>query len=221
MTSLPPPPGASEPDPSTTGPTPGGEQAEAAALVGDGTRLARVIRRLRFVVWFIAAAASLTGLVAAVAGLLAWGGSIFGALVVLALCAPAIAAPLFVARRTSAIARAASQPRELAAQARDLVLSLRTSPELRSVTDGLRRLAGADVDGPRRGRLRRGLSLVRLVSSLVGLARPDPDRHPLLVPFQPERLAATWRAVIIALWGWLVAGVVALLAFLVLLGRLL
>ena len=51
------------------------------------------------------------------------------------------------------------------------------------------------------------------------LTAPDPKRHPLLVPFRPERLRATWLAVIVSLWAWLAASIVALVAAVVLLGR--
>jgi hypothetical protein len=52
---------------------------------------------------------------------------------------------------------------------------------------------------------------------LVGQARPDPKRHPLLVPFRPELLRATWLAVIVSLWAWLATSVLALAAVVALL----
>lgn len=212
MTAIPPPPGpgpASDPVAELT--------AEVSA--GGGQRLASTVHLLRRVVWVIAALAAITGLVALVLGMAAWGHSLLGILFVLVACSPAIAAPVYVARRTSAIAHAAAQPKEMARQAKDLLTGLRSSPELVSLVNRLRRGAGAGASAPRRGRLRRGVTMLRLTSAVVGLASPDPKRHALLVPFRPERLHATWVAVIVSLWAWLAAAVVALLATVVLLGR--
>ncbi len=167
----------------------------------------------------VALLAAATGVVALLLGLTAWGGSIVGVVVVVAVCAPAVAAPAYVARRTTALAAAASHPREVAEQARDLVLRVRSSAELATLAGQLRHrdaMAGGSV--PRR-RLGRGLGVLRLASTVVGQARPDPQRHPLLVPFRPELLRATWLAVIVSLWAWLATSVLALLAAVALLAR--
>lgn len=187
---------------------------------GEGRQLARAVRIVRRSVWVAAALISVTGIGALLLGLGAWGGSITGIVVVLLTCGPAVAAPIYVARRTSALAKAAAHPRELADQARDLITGLRASPELTTLARRLRGRSAGGVSGAPRGRFRNSLSLLRLVSSVVGQASPDPKRHPLVVPFQPERLRATWLAVIVSLWAWLAAAIVGLLAAVVLLARL-
>ena len=212
MTTVPPPSGA---DP---GFDPVAELTNEVSA-GGGERLASTVHLLRRAVWAISAAASLTGMVALALGLGAWGGSPLGIVLVLVATLPAIAAPIYVARRTSAMAHAAANPRGMALQAKDLLSGLRSSPELVSLVTRLRRRGRDTATTGGRGRLRRGVTLLRLTSAVVGQASPDPKRHPLLVPFQPDRLRATWLAVIVSLWAWLAASVVAMLAAVVLLAN--
>ncbi|MEZ5179651.1 MAG: hypothetical protein R2746_15620 [Acidimicrobiales bacterium] len=201
-----------EPDPA--------DEVLARLAAGDGGSLARAIGWLRRAIRVVAALAAATGVLALVLGLAAWGGSIVGAVVVLAICAPAVVAPLYVARRTGALAAAASHPREVAEEARDLVTRVRSSAELATLARTLRTRELPTRRGrPGGRRLGRGLGVLRLASTVVGQARPDPERHPLLVPFLPERLRATWLAVVVSLWAWLATSVLALVAAVVLLAR--
>ncbi|MEZ5140712.1 MAG: hypothetical protein R2711_18640 [Acidimicrobiales bacterium] len=58
----------------------------------------------------------------------------------------------------------------------------------------------------------------RLLSAVIGLAGPDPERHRHLVAFTPTRLRSLWLAVALTWWTWVVAcatGAVALLVVLV------
>lgn len=196
-------------------------ELRAELTAGDG-RLGRYAARARLVVRLLAGVVVLTGVVALVLGLAAWRDSPVGRVAVGLACLPAIAAPLYVARRTSALADAAAHPRELADQAGDLVGSLRHSPELTALAQRLRhrgRTATAEA-GRRSGRLGRALGLARLTSSVIGQAAPDPVRHRLLVPLRPERLRSTWLAVVVSAWGWGIAAGVAMVSSAVLLVRL-
>jgi hypothetical protein len=209
----------STPPPDPSEPTDPAEEVLTRLAAGDGGQLARSIGWLRRAIRAVAFLAAATGVLALVLGLAAWGGSIVGVVVVAAVCAPAVAAPAYVARRTTALAAAASHPREVTDQARDLVLRVRSSTELASLARQLRHrdLTAAASGSVARRSLGRGFSLLRLASTLVGQARPDPKRHPLLVPFRPELLRATWLAVIVSLWAWLATSVLAMVAVVALL----
>lgn len=192
-----------------------GPDAEVALLeqdlaAGSASRLAKVTGRAAIVVRALALAIMATGAAALVIGLAAWRDEPIGVLVVVVVCLPAVGLPIYVARRARALGEAAGHPREMAAQAQDLVSRVRHSAELRTLAD---RLAGGRARGPsgrrpRTGRLRGALSLARLASTVIGQAAPDDDRHGLLVPFTPERLTRTWAAVIWSLWAGLAAAVV-------------
>ena len=192
-----------------------GEASEVAALRAelanaDGTRLARYTARARTATRVLAALVVSTGVLALLAGVAAWRDNTVGLVVVTLLCLPAIVTPLFVARRAGALAMAAGHPREMAVQIQDVAVGLRDSVELRR----LARLVSGRRSGQsgRRGKLRGALSLARMASAVVGQAQPDPNRHPLLLPFTPERLRHTWAGVIISLWAWLVASLVLLVS---------
>lgn len=196
------------------------EEVLARLSADGGGQLARAVGWLARAIRAVAALAGATGVLALVLGLAAWGGSLLGAALVLVVCAPAVAAPVYVARRTTALATAASHPRELAEEARDLVTRVRSSAELAALARQLgRRDATSRRGGAPRRRLGRGLGVLRLASTVVGQARPDAQRHPLLVPFRPERLRATWLAVVVSLWAWLATSVLALVAVVALLAR--
>lgn len=202
---------------STPPPTDPADEVLARLTADDGGQLARSIGWLRRALRAVAFLAAATGVLALLLGLAAWGRSPVGLVIVAVVCAPAIAAPVYVARRTTALAAAASHPREVAEQARDLVLRVRSSTELASLAGHLRRRDQAASGGAGRRRLGRGLGVLRLASTVIGQARPDPARHPLLVPFRPELLRATWLAVVVSLWAWLATSVLALVAAVVLL----
>lgn len=190
---------------------------------GDGSRLARYSRRANTAIRLLALIVAGTGLLALAAGLAAWRGEPMAMVVVGLLCLPAVALPAYVTRRAGALADAAGHPREVAAQAQDLVTRVRDSAELRSLAGRLtmrrhhhRSVAGA-ARTVRTGRVRGAISLARLASTVIGQAAPDAERHPLLVPFTPERLGRTWLAALWSLWAWLSATIVLLVSLVALL----
>jgi hypothetical protein len=122
----------------------------------------------------------------------------------LLLCLPAVVAPIVAMRSLSRLRAAVTHPQELGRQLRDLVSGLTDGPEVRELVG---RFRGKGGRGPvsEGGRLRRTIRTGRLVSSVVGAAEPDPQRHNLLLAFTPERtgrmfLSFTWTA-----WGILLA----------------
>lgn len=185
---------------------------EAELAAGDGGRLGRYARRARAVVRALAVVVVATGALALVVGLVAWRDSPIALVVVAVLCLPAIAGPIYVARRATALADAAAHPRQVAAQAQQLVGRVRQSTELRTLAERVVSRRSGDhrspISGGGPGRIRGAVQLAKLASTVVGQAQPDPERHPLLVPFTPERLARTWSAVGVSLWGWALAAVV-------------
>lgn len=206
------------PDADPRGPVAGGAPDPVAELeheltTGDGSRLARYTRRARTGTRVLALLVVGTGVLALLVGEAAFRDTPVAMLVVAVLCLPAIVLPLYVASRTGALATAAGQPREMAAQAGDLISRVRDSAELRSLATRLAHRRGGGGAAPSAaggggGRIRGALSLARLVSTVVGQAQPDEARHPLLIPFTPERLARVWSAIGLSLWAWAVAGLV-------------
>lgn len=203
------------PDADPRGPVSGGAPDPVAELehelaTGDGSRLARYTRRARTGTRVLAALVVGTGAAALLVGEAAFRGRPVAMAVIAVLCLPAVVLPIYVASRTGTLAAAAARPREMAAQVGDLVSRVRDSAELRDLATRLarRRTGGAGAATPGEGRLRGALSLARLVSTVVGQAQPDEERHPLLVPFTPERLARVWSAIGLSLWAWLVASLV-------------
>jgi hypothetical protein len=97
-------------------------------------------------------------------------------------------------------------------QTQDLVLRAKGSPELHKLAGTIRSRKGAKAAGL--GRIRRAVGTGKLISSVIGLASPDPERHRYLVPFTPDRLRNLWLAILFGLWAWLVSAVIASLAFL-------
>lgn len=182
---------------------------ETQLATGDGSRLARFAARARTGAKLLVVLVAGTGVLALLVGVAAWRDQPVAMVVVALLCLPAILAPLYVARRTAALARAAAHPRDVAQQAKDLVSRVRDSAELRTLADQVVHRSPAEAAGPvsggRIGGIRGAISLARLTSTVIGQAQPDDDRHPLLVPFTPERLGQTWSALWISLWGWLLA----------------
>lgn len=206
-------PSSSPPDPTTDPAVVELERELAAPEPGPLVRLACGASRG---VRLLALAAGLTGLVALVLGVAAWHDPWYEAVVVALVCLPAVAGAAYVARRARQLAAAATHPQEVAAQARDLLGRVRTSPELSRLATRVRerRLAASGA-----GRVRGMWQLARLATTVVGQAQPDPDRHRYLVPFAPERIRNTWLGVVVTLWGWAVAAVVAVVAALTLLVR--
>lgn len=172
-----------------------------AELATNGSRLARATARALLVVRVLAMLVVGAGVAAFVVGAAAFRQSVAAQAVVGLTTMPAIVLPLYVVRRTSALARAAAHPGQLADQARDLAGSVRDSAELRALAARLPRGSARPrhLAAGRSGRVRGTLEVARLASAVVGEARPDPSRHDLLVAFTPDRLARTWAA---ATWSW-------------------
>lgn len=160
----------------------------------------------------ICAAAAATGLVALVLGVWAWHSSLPGAALAFVGGAVTLAVAIYVLVRVRALAVAVKHPTEVLAQAQDLVLRAKGSPELHKLAGKVRARKAAKAAGL--GRARRALSTGRLISSVIGLASPDPERHRYLVPFTPDRLKNLWLAILAGLWAWLISAVIASLAFL-------
>ena len=189
--------------------SPGAEEdvalLEAELASGDGGRLVRYSARANTVVRLLAAVICAVGVVALLMGLAAWRSSPVAMVVIALLCAPAVLLPIYVVRRTGALAEAAAHPREVAAQAHQLVGRVRDSRDLQTLARTVRSRGDADGRGGRRLGLRRAVTVARSASAVVGQAQPDPDHQPLLVAFTPDRLAKTWSAAIWSLWGLLLA----------------
>jgi len=210
-----------EPDPTATRPPDPGDVAalEGELVADDGRRVAHYAHGLARLIRLAAVGVVLTGLAALLVGLAATRRSTVLMVIVAVLCLPAVLAPLYVIRRTRALARAASHPRELAGQARDLVGQVRDSAELRALArrvtgggGGSGRNGGAGAGGPRSSRLRGTWQVARLASTVLGQARPDDERHSLLVAFTPARLRRTWLAATVSVLAWPVAAIILVVA---------
>jgi hypothetical protein len=157
-------------------------------------------------------AAAATGFVALLLGVWAWKSSLSGAAVAAVGGGTTIAVAIYVLLRTRALATAVKHPAETLAQAQDLVLRAKGSPELHQLARKVRARKAAKRAGL--GRMRRALSTGKLISSVIGLASPDPQLHRYVIPFTPDRLKNLWLAVIIGLWTWLISAVIASVALL-------
>ncbi|WP_421121340.1 hypothetical protein ACE2AJ_08355 [Aquihabitans daechungensis] len=157
-------------------------------------------------------AAAATGLVALVLGVWAWHESLPGSVIAVVGGGTTLAVAVFVLTRIRALAQAVKHPSETLSQAQDLVLRAKGSPELHRLAGQVRARKAAKAAGL--GRFRRALGTGRLISRVIGLASPDPERHRYLVPFAPDRLRNLWLAILVGLWAWLVSAVIASLALL-------
>ncbi len=213
------------PDPTRTDQGPSQVEAFERELVSGGdSRISRSLTRAARVLRVLVMAMVATGALGLGLGLVAWRGITLPLVVVVVLCLPAILLPLYVVRRTAALTEAASHPREVAEQAGDLVGRVRHSRELHTLADRLNPAGERPSEpAPRkgRGRIASTVSLARLASSVLGQASPDKDRHPLLVPFTPERLGRMWVALVWSLWFWAASAIVVVVSIPVLLVRLL
>ena len=185
------------------------------ALTRNGAKgLSITIGVLHRTLELICLAAGATGLVALVLGFWAWHRSLPGAAIAIVGGGGTLAVAAYVLVRIRALATAVRHPTEVLSQAQDLVLRAKGSPELHKLAGKVRARKAAKAAGL--GRARRALSTGKLISSVIGLASPDPERHRYLVPFTPDRLKNLWLAVLVGLWAWLVSAVIASLAFLTL-----
>lgn len=204
-------------DPAPDGPEPGGDDvAELTARLdaAEPGRVARGIGTLRRAVRALCALVAGTSLAALALGVAAWRDWPPGLAVALVGALPPVVAAAYVAHRVGPLTAAVTHPADVLDQARDLASRITASPELHRL---VRRLRGRDRRPGRARRWRRALSTARSASAVVGLAGPDPRRHPLLVPFTPERLRRLWAAIGLGLWWWLAAWAVGWLAALTLL----
>jgi hypothetical protein len=158
--------------------------------------------------------AGATGAAALLLGLWAWHRSLSGAVVAVVGGGTTIVVAGYVLVRARALAQAIRHPAETLAQAQDLVLRAKGSPALHQLAARVRARRSARAAGL--GRMRRALATGRLISGVIGLASPDPERHAHLVPFTPDRLKNLWLAIVLGLWAWLVSAVIASLALLTL-----
>jgi len=187
-----------------------------AALTRTGAKgLSVTISVVHRTVELLCLAAAATGIVALLLGVWAWHNSLPGSAIAVLGGGATVAVALYVLTRTRALARAVKHPAETLAQAQDLVLRATGSPELHQLAGAVRsRKAAKAAKAAGIGRARRALRTGKLISRVIGLASPDPDRHAYLVPFTPDRLRNLWLAILVGLWAWLVSAVIASLAFL-------
>ena len=211
--SLPPPPDA----PSPGRETPDDDLAAVTRELeraGPG-RVAAVIRAVRGTILLLCVAAAATGGAVLLFGAVAWRSEPAGLLFAALVGVPAVALPLYVAWRSTVLAEAIANPAEVVAQAKDLAVRAKGSPELHRLATRIRArdavAAGRAVRGQARsvGRLRRVIRSGRGITALIGLAQPDPVQHRLLIPFTPVRMRSLWLAITVGVWWWLAAAIVA------------
>ncbi|MEO6988875.1 MAG: hypothetical protein ABI239_09525 [Aquihabitans sp.] len=173
-----------------------------ARLDGSGAdRLVRYLKRAWMAARLLAALVLIVGVGGLGLGLLVWGSTPAGIVLVVLLSIPGLAGPLMLTRRVGALVRAVTHPDQVVAQARDLVRQLRASPELDELAHRLGGLYGDASPIQEVGRLRKAMRVARLGSQVVGQAQPDRSRHSLLVPFTPDRLTSLWWWLTVSLWG--------------------
>lgn len=173
-----------------------------ARMDGPGAeRLARYLKRARSFTRIVTVAVLIIGVAGLALGYMAWGSTTSGLVLVVLLSTPGVIGPLMLHRRVGALARAVTHPDQVAVQARDLVGQLRSSPEVDELTHRLGGMYGDASPIQEVGRARKAMRVARLGSQVIGQARPDSSRHPLLVPFTPDRLGSLWRWVSVTLWG--------------------
>lgn len=159
-------------------------------------------------------AAAATGIVALGLGWWAWHESLQGAGIAVLGGGITLAVAVYVLVRVRALAGAIKHPAETLAQAQDLVLRAKGSPELHKLAGAVRKRQGRKAKAAGVGRARQALNSGRMISRVIGLASPDPERHRYLVPFTPDRLKNLWLAILVGLWAWLISAVIASLALL-------
>lgn len=199
-------PEAVDPSPSPAGPA---EELRRELAAGDPGRLARGVGAFRRAVVFLALPIVATGVVAVALALWAWRDAPLALVVAVLLALPAVVLPVNAVRRTRAAAQVAAHPQQALDQARDLLGRARHLPGLEELATAARPFRGP---GARRPSPRQALHLLRLLSSTVEAARPDPTAHPLLLPLRPEQLGKLWRGAAWSLTAWPVAGLVAVVS---------
>jgi hypothetical protein len=181
--------------------------AQQAVLDGLNV-LGRLLTGASWAIAGLLVLASAGSLLALVLGLLAWHDSIVGIVLVVLVAATGVVAPQVLRRRLVALVETATHPAEAAAQARDLIRRIRPDGEARQKVDQLRTAAAMR----HRGRVRAALGMARATSGVLGLVEPDPERHRLLLPLRPERIASLSAWAWAAFWGPLAAFVLAVAA---------
>jgi hypothetical protein len=186
------------------------------ALTRTGAKgLSVTISVIHRTVELICLAAGATGLVALLLGGWAWRNTLPGAVLALVGGGVTLGVAAYVLVRIRALALAVRHPADTLAQAQDLVLRAKGSPELHKLAGTVRTRRGAKAaKAAGIGRARRALRTGKLISSVIGLASPDPERHGYLIPFTPDRVRNLWLAILFGLWAWLISAVIASMAFL-------
>lgn len=161
-------------------------------------------------------AVSLFGVTALAVGLATWHATLLQDVIVVVLVAPCIVAPQVLRRRIGDLVETATHPAEAAAQARDLLSRVKPGGEMHREVNRLRSVV-ADAD---RRRIRQTMEVARATGGVLAMVEPDPERHRLLLPLRPERLAylSAWASA--SLWGPLLAGIVIAAALVTLVVRL-
>jgi len=183
-----------------------------ALRTGGAKGLSVTISVVHRTVELICVAAAATGFVALALGGYAWREALPGAVIAVVGGGTTLAVALYVLVRVRALAAAIKHPAETLSQAQDLVMRAKGSPELHKLAGSVRTARAAKAAGI--GRARRALRTGRLISRVIGLASPDPERHRYLVPFTPDRVKNLWLAILIGIWAWLISAVIASLALL-------
>jgi len=178
---------------------------------GGAKGLTVTIGIVRRMIELICVAAASTGAVALLLGIWAWHDSLPGSVTAALGGSITIAVAVYVLIRVRAMAAAIQHPTDTLAQAQDLVRRAKGSPELHKLAGKVRTHKAAKAAGL--GRMRRAFTTGKLISSVIGLASPDPEDHRYLIPFRPDRLKFLWLAILVGLWAWLISVVVASLAF--------
>ncbi len=177
-------------------------------VTGLGTFLCHLATRVRQGAVVLATMAASVGVVALVLGLWAWHDSVPTLVLLVLVCGPAIAAPIFVVRRLRPITEAVAHPDEAARQARSYFSGLQSTPELDQL---VQQAAGMQRSGGKL-RLRGAFRSARLLGSLVDSIAPDPRTQPLVAAFSPVRLRSIWLAVLLSWWMAVLASLFAVVA---------
>lgn len=185
------------------------QELQHELATGDPGRLARGVGAFRRGIVLLAVPVVATGAIALALAVLAWHDHLVALVVAVLLVLPALVLPVNAVRRTRAVAQVAAHPQQALEQARDLAGRARHLPGLEELAGATRRFRGP---GARRPSPRQAIHLLRLLSTTVEAARPDPQLHPLLLPLRPEQLGKLWRGAALSLWAWSVAAIVAVVA---------
>ena len=178
-----------------------------------GGWLSTFAKRSRQTILAVAALSSLAGFAGLTVGLIAWHDSAARTVVVAIICVPAALAPFVVSRRIRPLTDAVAQPDEVARQARTYFAGLPSTTELNDLVGLVVQSDSSGQSGTgRRMKLRTLFKASRMVGDVVERAKPDPITMPLLSAFQPTRLRGIWFSMMLSVWLWMLASLVAVIA---------